>query len=260
MDDQAVEKAADLLWQSRLAGHRLEALPQACQPHSLGEGYKIQDAMAARAGRAVLGWKLAVTSETGQRRLGVTEPLAGRLFAGFVLADGARLDAGPINMRVLEAEFAFRLGRDLPPRVNPYGIEEVMAAVEDLHLAIEVPDSRFERFTEMGAPGMAADDAFAGWFILGPKVAAWRDLDLPVRVVRAIRNGRIAGEGRCGNTLGDPRRQLLWLAQDQAKRGEGLKAEDIITTGTCFTPVEILPGDRVTVEFMELGEVRAAFD
>lgn len=260
MDRQAIEKAADLLWQARLSGHRLDGLPQDCRPRSLAEGYAIQAAMSARAGRRVLGWKLAVTSEAGQRRLGVGEPLSGRLFDGFVLVDNARLEAGPMNMRVVEAEFAFRLGRDLPPRASPYGIEDVMDAVEDLHLAIEVPDSRFEHHAGMDAPGMVADDAFAGWFILGPKLAGWRGLDLPQRTVRAVCNGRIASEGHSAETLGDPRQQLFWLAQDQARRGEGLKAGDIVTTGTCITPVKILPGDRVTVEFMDLGEVAAAFD
>jgi len=260
MDRRAIEKAADSLWLARLAGQRLDALPTDCRPHSVDEGYQIQDAMAARAKRAVLGWKLAVTSQAGQRRLGISEPLAGRLFAGFVLAENARLDAGPMRMRVVEAEFAFRLGRDLPPRESPYGIEEVIAAVEHLHLAIEVPDSRFDGFAEMGAADMVADDAFAGWFIQGPKVSDWHGLDLSVLEVRATCNGRIASEGRAINTLGDPRQQLLWLAQDRSRRGEGLKTGELVTTGTCLTPVEIVPGDRVIVDFIGLGEVTAAFD
>jgi 2-keto-4-pentenoate hydratase len=260
MDHRAIEKAADLLWQARLAGRRLAALPEDCRPRALDDGYAIQDAMAAHAGKAVVGWKLAVTSQAGQRRLGISEPLAGRLFDGFVLDDNARLDAGPMSMRVVEPEFAFRLGRDLPPRERAYGMDEVMAAVEDLHLAIELPDSRFARFAEMGAADMVADDGFAGWFITGPKLEDWRGLDLSTLPVRAIRNGRVASEGCSAHTLGDPRRQLTWLAQDRARRGGGLAAGDIVTTGTCCAPVEILPGDRVTVEFADLGKVGVAFD
>ena len=69
-----------------------------------------------RCGQKTAGWKIAATSEAGQRHIGVSEPLAGRLFADFILPDGARRDAGPMHMRVVEAEFAFRFGRDLPPR------------------------------------------------------------------------------------------------------------------------------------------------
>jgi 2-keto-4-pentenoate hydratase len=260
MDPKAVEKAADILWRARLAGDQIDALPPDCQPHSLDDGYMIQDVMTARTGRAVLGWKVAATTEAGRRRMGIGEPLAGRLFADFVLPDGARLDAATMNMRVAEPEFAFSLGHDLSSRAAPYELDEVLAAVADLHLAIEVPDARLERFTEAGAPGTVADDAFAGWVVLGPTVADWRSLDLSARAVRVIRNGRIAGENSGGDALGEPCQALLWLAQDQAKRGQGLKAGDIIVSGTRLKPVEILPGDRVTVDFLGLGEVRVCFD
>jgi 2-keto-4-pentenoate hydratase len=260
MDQRAAGKAAELLWQAWLAGNRIDDLPDDCSPLTLDDGYKIQDAMAAGTGRAVLGWKLAVTSAAGQRRLGLSEPLAGRLFEGFVLDDGARITAGQMKMRVLEGEFAFRLGRSLPPRVDAYENEEIMAAIADLHLAIEVPDCRFELSTEVNAPGIVADNGFAAWFILGPKVTGWRNLDLPAFAVRAISNGGVSGESSNPNTLGDPLLALYWLARDRAKRGEGLKAGDIITTGTRFAPVAFLPGDHATVEFAGLGKVGTIFD
>jgi len=190
----------------------------------------------------------------------VSEPLAGRLFGDFLLPDGARRPAGPMHMRVVEAEFAFRFGRDLLARAEAYGMAEVMAAAADLHLAIELPDARFDRFAEIGAPSIAADDAFAAWFILGPQVSHWRSLDLPAQPVWAIRNGEPAGEGSGANALGDPRLALTWLVNERAKRGGGVKAGEVVITGTCVKPVEIEPGDRVTVEFPGLGEVKVAFD
>lgn len=260
MENQAIEKAADLLWQARLAGYRLDALPSDCRPRSVGDGYEIQNFMAAHIGRTVLGWKIAATTEAGRRRLGITEPVSGRLFSGFVLGDGERLHAGSMIMRVVEAEFAFRIGRDLPARSAPYKTQELIDAVADLHLAIELPDSRFEHHATMDAASMTADDAFAGWFILGPKIAQWRNLDLPNQAVRVIRNGQIARENHGVNTMGDPCEAFYWLARDRANQGDGLKAGDIVITGTRLTPVEILPGDRVSVEFLKLGEVGAAFD
>jgi 2-keto-4-pentenoate hydratase len=260
MDSAAIAKAADILWQARLAERRMEALPADCRPGSLDEGYAIQEAMAARAGQAVAGWKIAATSEAGQRHIGVTEPLAGRLFAGFLLPDGARRPAARMHMRVVEAEFAFRFGRDLPARGSAYGREEVLAAAADLHLALELPDARFERFAEAGPPCIAADDAFAAWFILGPRIADWRGLDLRAQPVRAIRNGKPAGEGSGANALGDPRVALTWLVNERARRGGGVKAGEVVITGTCVKPVEIAPGDRVTAEFPGLGKVEVAFD
>jgi 2-keto-4-pentenoate hydratase len=135
-----------------------------------------------------------------------------------------------------------------------------MAGAADLHLAIELPDARFERFAEIGPPSIAADDAFAAWYILGPQIANWRRLDLPAQLVRATRNGRPAGEGSGANALGDPRLALAWLVNERAKRSDGVKAGEVVITGTCLKPVEIEPGDHVIIEFPGLGEMKVAFD
>jgi 2-keto-4-pentenoate hydratase len=255
INQASIDKAADILWRKRLAQERLSALPADCKPSSLDEGYAVQEAMAALASQPVFGWKIAATSAAGQKHIGVTEPLAGRLFADFVLQDGAGLPAAPLQMLVVEAEFAFRMGRDLPQRAAVYDVDAVRAAVADLFLAIEIPDARFEPFDSIGPAQIAADDAFASWFVLGGKVEDWAALDLPNQPVRVFKNGAIAAEGKGANALGDPSLALTWLANERAKRGPGLKAGEVITTGTCITPLGIAPGDAIVAEFPGLGRV-----
>jgi 2-keto-4-pentenoate hydratase len=162
-------------------------------------------------------------------------------------------------MRVVEAEFAFRMGRNLDPRPAAYTKAEVLDAVADLHVAIEVPDGRFEKFAEAGPGQIAADDAYASWFILGPKIAGWEKADLVNHPVRMMKNGRVGAAGSGAAVLGDPRIALTWLANDRAKRGVGLKAGDIVTTGTCIKPLEIGPNDKVTADFGSLGQVSLNF-
>ncbi|MBA4100215.1 MAG: hydratase [Rhodospirillum sp.] len=260
MNQSHIAQAADFLWRTRIEQRRIEALPDHLRPHSLAEGYAIQDAMVASAAQPVSGWKIAATSKAGQAHIGVTEPLAGRLFKNFILEDGARLQAAPLHMKVMEAEFAFRMARDLPPRDAAYAQADACDAVAALHLAIEVPDARFERFAEIGPAQIVADDAFASWFLLGPQVPDWRRLDLATQRVRALNNGTVAAEGTGANALGDPRIALTWLANHLSKRGIGLKAGDVVTTGTCITPLPIAPGHRVTAEFAGLGQVAVAFN
>ena len=259
MDQSAIERAAYLLWQAQLSGSHLDTLPPDCRPYELHDGYAIQDAIAAQTQRAVLGWKLAITSEAGQRRLGISEPLAGRLFADAVYSDGATLTAGRMHMRVAEGELAFRLRHDLPPRETAYGLNEVMETVEDVYLAIEVPDSRFERYSEMAAPEVVADNGYAASFVLGPRIADWRKRDLARIRPRGSRNGLTVEDG-LNASFGDPRTGLVWLAGHRAKRGEGLKSGDIIITGTRLTPMPFSPGDRISIEFEDLGTVAVVFD
>jgi 2-keto-4-pentenoate hydratase len=259
MDRSNIDEAAALLWRTRIEQRRIEALPDHLRPHSLAEGYAIQDAMVDIAVQPVSGWKIAATSKAGQEHIGVTEPLAGRLFKKFILQDGARLLAAPLHMAVIEAEFAFRIGRELKPRDAAYEKTEVCDAVGALHLAIEVPDARFERFAEVGPAQIVADDAFASWFVLGPQVNEWRRLDLSAQKVRALKNGALFGEGVGANALGDPRIALTWIANHLSQRGIGLKEGDVITTGTCITPAAIGPGDQMVAEFIGLGRVAVSF-
>ena len=50
------------------------------------------------------------------------------------------------------------------------------------------------------------------------------------------------------------------LASALAQRGIGLKHGDIITTGTCITPLAIAPNDQVVAEFIGLGHVTVGFN
>jgi 2-keto-4-pentenoate hydratase len=259
MDLRKASQAAEILWSAWRRGRRLGALPEDCRPRSVEEGYAIQDAIASNHGGEVIGWKIAATSTEGQRHIGVSEPLGGRLFARFCHGDGARLPAGGLHMRVAEAEFCFRMARDLPPRGSAYATDEVMAAVATLHLAIEVPDSRYEDYARIGAPQLAADDSCACFFVLGSEAMDWRTVDLAAHPVVAYKNGTVAQHGSGANVLGDPRIALAWLTNDRARRGDGLKAGQVVTTGTCVKPVAIAPGDDVVADFGALGRVSVQF-
>jgi 2-keto-4-pentenoate hydratase len=260
MDQARITEAAKLLWQTRLGERRMEALPPALRPTTLAEGYAIQDAMPEVAGQPVIGWKIAATSAAGQKHIGVTEPLAGRLFRDFLLKDGARRPAKNMHMRVAEAEFAFKMAHSLGPRDRDYTMPEVCDAIAAMHLAIELPDARYGKFETIGAPSIAADDAFADWFIIGQEVPDWHRFDLANQPVRGVRNGAVVAEGSGANALGDPRLALTWLANHLSRNGPGLKAGDVVITGTCVKPVDVSAGDAMIADFGALGRVTVAFD
>ena len=143
----------------------------------------------------LFGWKIAATSEAGQKHINVAGPMAGRILAETVIADGGTASMAGNEMRVAEPEFAFRMARDLPPRSPPYTRAEVLDAVDTLHPAIEIPDSRFADFVSAGEAQLIADNACAHLFVLGaPTTPNWRALDLveekPVITLRGQRYRR----------------------------------------------------------------------
>lgn len=255
MKPEAIEAAANLLWGMWRNGLRADELPAAVRPATREEGYAIQALVERHSAKKRFGWKIAATSSAGQAHINVDGPLAGRLLAENVFTSGSQLPFGANHMRVAEAEFAFRMGRDLPPRPSEYMRAEVLDAVETLHPAIDIPDSRYNDFTRVGAPQLIADNGCAHLFVLGTAAdATWRSIDLIRHPVRAT-NGALRHEGTGGRVLGDPLVALTWLVNELSSLGITLARGEVVTTGTCVTPLPIAPGDEVLADFGDLGDL-----
>lgn len=248
--------ASDLLWSCWQEGRRLPDLPGDVRPRTREEGYSIQACLEERTSGPLFGWKIAATSVAGQRHINVDGPLAGRLLREKAFDSGAELPFGANHMRVAEAEFAFRMERDLPPREQPYTVDEALDAVATLHPAIEIPDSRYDDFTIVGAPQLIADNACAHLFVLGAAAPKdWREVDLVAHRVLGAVVGEVAREGQGANVLGDPRVALAWLVNELSGLGLTLRAGEVVTTGTCLVPLPIAPGAHVVMDFGRFGVV-----
>lgn len=254
-DESRAAAAADLLWDAWTSGERVAALPDEIRPRDDAEGFSAQLAIGGHAGRTY-GWKIAATTTAGQAHIGVSGPLPGPLFERFRHGPGDVLPSDDMHMRVVEAEFAYLMGADVAPDAGP---EEIFAAVDGLHLAVEVPDSRFARFETAGGPQLLADCACAGRFVLGPQVSGWAEHDLSTWGTAVWINGERAATGTGGNVLGDPCNALVWIAEYLRRYGRGLRAGELVTTGTTTSPVPVGPGDEVRADFGELGEVSFRF-
>ena len=253
------EKAADILLSNWAATTRIDALPEDCRPASRAEGYEIAAAVTARSGHSLAGWKIAATSEAGQKHINVDGPLVGPILKHRLLPSGAPITLGDNIMRVAEAEFAFGFSADLPPRAQPYTMDDALAAVASLHLSIEVPDSRYNDFTKVGAAQLIADTACASWLILGPALTMpWRHLDLSSHRVVGYLNNEKAAEGSGQAVLGGPLLALTWFVNECATYCGGVKAGQFITTGTCIVPMAVSPGDAVIIDYGDLGKISAS--
>src|ERR1043166_620261 len=128
MDKDQIAAASRTINGHWRAGTKLDALEPSQRPQSRKEGYAIH-AELEKSGN-LFGWKIAATSEAGQKHINVAGPLAGRIMSDTLIADGGTAPMKGNEMRVGEPEFAFRMGRDLPPRATPYTVDEVLAAVD----------------------------------------------------------------------------------------------------------------------------------
>ena len=256
----SVQAAAAQLLPAWQAPHQITAIAASVRPQTRGEGYAVQQALLAATGDKAMGWKIAATSTAGQQHIGVSGPLAGRLLASRCLPDGATVSMRGNVMHVIEAEFAFRMGADvLAVGDAPLTVQQVMAQVAELHLAIEIPNSRYQDFVTAGEAQLIADFACASHMVLGAALTTdWRSVDLVAQTVQVSRGGEVVALGKGSNALGDPRVALTWLANELISHGLHLQAGDVVITGTCVVPVPVVVGQYLTAQYPGLGEVSVA--
>lgn len=250
--EKDLRKVVDMLLDARRTGQKLADLPAELQPTSVEEIYFVHDAMAVAYGE-IGGWKI-----------GAPTPDATPLFAPMPLEwigpDGSVLKGDRITFRGLEAEIAFKVGKDLPPRETPYTREEVLDAMESCHPAIEELETAYEDPSAAARNSMLADLQMHGAFIHGPAYADWRNLDFSKESVTLAVDGIVRVERVGSNTSGDLLRLLPYLANEGAARTGGLKRGQWITTGSWTGNTLASAGSTVDVVFGTVGDVHLRFE
>lgn len=233
-------------------GAPLGTLPAALIPPTAEAAYAAQTVLVARLVPRfgpIVGWKVGAPSPTA-------EPAASPLLADLVQPSPARFGGPRLRLRGIEAEVAFRFGQALPPRREPYGEAEVSAAIHSIHPAIELVETRFQAWE--GPPGLAklADLGSNGGFCFGAGATDWRSRDLARPTVSLEIDGEPIAERTGGNTAGHPMRTLVWLVNHTGRLGHGLKAGDIVTTGSHTGLVFAGQDSRVVARVAGLSEAK----
>lgn len=256
-----VEEAAAIISGAR-AARRSAHLPETLRTRDWGSVEAVMERANALLGWPHGGWKIGAASREVQQAEGVPGPAPGRLRADAIFASPARLPRALfINYRCSECEFAFRLGRDLPPRARPYDEAEVADAVAGLLPALEIGDTVFEDwYGASGYLGPLMDNGGAAALVHGAPVVDWQGLDLAAARIDLAFNGRVVKSGHGSAAMGHPLTALTWMANWLSERGQTLRAGEIVSTGTCTGHFFAAPGDRLEVDFGPLGRVVAEYE
>ena len=245
-------QAANILIQARHTMRPIDDLPYELKPIDESEITFIQDRIIETLG-PIGGWKVGAGS------LEAT-PVCAPMPLVWMGASGAYIKTGTHRFRGLEAEVAFRLKADLPPRTTPYTDEEVYAAVDGCHPAIEVLESGLENPVTAPVMCQRADLQMHGGFIHGPAFPDWRSIDFSKEHVSLAVDGVVRVEATGSNTSGNLLRLLPWLANHGAARTRGLRAGQWITTGSWTGNTLAMAGSAADVHFSTLGAVGLRFE
>jgi 2-keto-4-pentenoate hydratase len=269
-DQGAVAKAVD-----RLATAQATRVP--CAPvrdligtDDLPAAYAVQQGLvqgrlsAGEPGSVtVVGRKIGATSEAVQRQLGVDQPDFGYLLSDMDVSAGARPGGGPIPMRTLlqprvEAEVAFRLGRDLDLAEEDLTLAAVRDAVDVALPALEIVDSRIAGW-DIGFTDTVADNASSGLFVVGDDGRSLAELEPRDVVMSLTINGEERSAGTGAACLGDPLEALRWLAVQAARFGDPLRAGHLVLSGALGPFVPFAPGDRVQASISGFAPLAVQF-
>ena len=255
----AIKAAAQYLTELRHTGRFGARLPEPNRPATLEDALKIQDRMVRVYGQEVGGYKCSVP--TAERT--VIAPIFAPTIAssGPYLVRAATPNAG--DTARIEPEIAFVLGRDLPPRETPYSEAEVRAAVGEVRLVLEVLGCRYIDPTGLPFLETLADCVSNQGLYIGPVVAAGLDAPLSEFALRIERTDGAAPEllkaQQGKHPDGNPLLPLYWIANFQASRGGGLRAGQIVTTGSYAGMIDVPLAAPLRVEFGGLGAIDVEF-
>ncbi len=254
-----ISRAAELLLWSRNSQTRLQGLPADLIPHDLGEAYEIQLAVALLRRMPCAGFKIGLTNEEAQRAADTLAPIVGRLGSFDLRRSHSKIELSENHLRVVEAEVVFELGSDLPAAYAPFSEQRVMASLSCAFAGIELCNTRFEESVDPSLASVVADNSNADLLVVGDALSEV-DLDaLPNLSVTLQRRGKPDIRGSTQNVLGNPLRAVTWLANWLARRGEGLKRGQLISSGSCTGMTQVAVEDCVVATFGSGAQVSVEF-
>lgn len=264
MDADAVREAAQLFVEARRTGRRIAELPERCRPASTADVNAITDAvtdeLVAHDGETIGGWKIGFVYSPRQ------PPMICPLFKSRLFASPARVPLSFTPSLRIEPEISFRLTQALPARERPYLPQEVAEALVACP-SLEIIDTRFDtsRRTirqmlddKRSRLEAMADHNTTGAYITAEGRADWQAFDFAAMRVVMRTPDRVLVETVGGHAFSDPFLPCVVLANAMRRR-RGLRAGELLVTGSFSGFFEVEPDVPVTAEFGGFGVAQATF-
>jgi len=216
---------------------------------TIDEAYRLQLGLIERrcaAGERQIGWKVGLTAPAIQQQFGFHEPVFGCVLDS--KPSGHVFGASELIAPGFENELCMRLGVDLSGTVT---LDDARAAIDLVYPSLEIIETRGP-FTEQIALALA-DNAQQKTVILGSPEPL--PADLTTMEARVSVNGQTIATGTGDAVLGNPLNSIVWLAATLGAYGRGLKAGEIVMTGSFTRQFPMARGDRIETVFSGLGSV-----
>lgn len=226
---------------------------------SLADAHTICETIIQRriaSGDPLVGYKVGFTNIPVREQMGLPDSTYGYLLQSMVLENGGELPMSELIAPKIECEICLKLGKDLSGR--GLTIEQVMDATEAVCASFEICDARIKDW-KCPYPDFFADNGFSARIVLSGRWVPVGGVDLLEEAVVLRKDGVKLAEGKGAMAMGHPANAVAWLAGKLADRGKGLKAGQLVMTGTLTPILPIEKGSRYVASFSTLGDVEKTF-
>jgi len=260
MNNELIQQCGDELYAALRNRTTVQPLTSRYSELSIEDAYQISLRLLERRladGERVIGKKVGLTSKAVQTMLGVDQPDFGYLTDRMAYNQGEEMPIGEqLIQPKAEGEIAFILKKDLmgPGITNA----DVLAATECVMPCFEVVDSRIENW-QIKIQDTVADNASCGLFVLGDRAVSPRQVDLTTCGMVVEKNGVLLSTGAGAAALGSPVNCVTWLANTLGRFGIGLKAGEVILSGSLVPLEPVKPGDFMSVSIGGIGSASVRF-
>ena len=259
MDKSKIEKYGDELYDALINRKAVAPLTDREADITIEEAYQIQQRMIQRrldAGETIIGKKIGVTSKVVMDMLKVSQPDFGMMTSGMVFNEGESIDTSTMIAPRAEAEVAFVLKSDLMgPGVTA---ADVLRATDFVVPCFEIVDSRIQDW-KIKIQDTVADNASCGVLVLGGRRKSPADIDLALAGMVLEKNGEIISTSTGAAVQGSPVNAVAWLANTLGNLGIGLKAGEVILSGSQSPLVPVKAGDSLVCTVGGLGGTSVRF-
>jgi len=259
MDKSKIEHYGDEFYNALITRTAVAPLTDREADITIEDAYQIQQRMIQRrldAGETIIGKKIGVTSKVVMDMLKVNQPDFGMMTSGMVFNEGESIDTSTMIAPRAEAEVAFVLKSDLMgPGVTA---ADVLRATDFVVPCFEIVDSRIQDW-KIKIQDTVADNASCGVLVLGGRRKSPADIDLALAGMVLEKNGEIISTSTGAAVQGSPVNAVAWLANTLGNLGIGLKAGEVILSGSQSPLVPVKAGDSLVCTVGGLGGTSVRF-
>ena len=250
---EALETVARALVQARAHQRTVAAAALEGALATPDDAYWVQELVSREGGWAEDGvarhWKSGGPARTGALTHAPLPP-------GGIWRSPADARGFHFNVRLIEAEVALRLARDVTPdAAEALSPEEAAGLVESMAVSIEIVDSRWAEGPK-AAPALLklADLQSHGALVLGDWVPFQPRRDWAAQRLQVDIGNQPPAVFTGTHALGDPAWVLPGWLRHATRDGGTVRAGAVVTTGTWCGVLFAHAGDRVAVTFDGVGQ------